>query len=196
MGIIILNKSDLRWCEEKADTILSLNLKSRKQSSRGERETNLEGIRAELAAAKAICLSSKEFNGYKEASLNKRGSDRGRDIEQIFTGLDKPVEIKYTPVKTERTGFLFLRPPNHCGLIFDPQKHIEDSYFILVYSAREDLISFEVLGWIDGSTLRKKGQHNPVPYKAGQYQTFGIHWSKLFPFDELVVMRSSMPTGN
>jgi hypothetical protein len=193
---ITLNKSDLKWCEEKVDKILSLNLKSRKQSTRSEREINLEGIRAEVAAAKALCRSLKEFNSYKDASMNRQGSDRGRDVEQIFTGLDKPVEIKYTPVKTNKTGFLFLRPPNRCGLVFDRLKHIDDSYFVLIHSPREDLISFELLGWTDGSNLRKKGRYNPVPRKAGQYETFGIHWSKLFPFDKLIVMRSGVSMSN
>lgn len=183
--IIKLSKSDLEWCEKKADRIESMNLRSRKQSQRSERETSIEGIRAELAAAKALCLTDKLLRLYKKNSMERTGSDRGRDIVPYFTGLSKPVEVKFTPVKNDRTGFLFLRPPSRCGLAFDRQKHIDDSFFVLIHSLRDDLVSFEVLGWIDGPNLKRRGKYNPVPRKPGQYETFGIHWRKLFPMDRL-----------
>lgn len=192
--IITLSKSDLRWCEEKADKIESLNLRSRKQSERSERETNIEGIRAELAAAKILCLDKTQFDLYKKNSLEKRGSDRGRDLEANLTGLNKPIEIKFTPIKTDRLGFLFLRPPNRCGLAFDRQKHIDDSYFVLIYSQREDLKMFELLGWVDAKTLKREGKYNPIPRKPGQYETFGIHWKKMFPMNQLLDTRSGMST--
>jgi len=187
--IITLNKSDLSWCEKKADHIESLHLRSRKQSQRPERETNVEGIRAELAGAKALCLDKDAFESYKKASMEKHGSDRGRDIENSLTGLEKPIEIKLSAWKTEKTGFLFLRPPNRCGLVFDRLKHIDDSYFVLMYSDRSDLVNFEVLGWINAEKLRKIGRYNPIRRRPGQYETFGVHWSKLSPIEELMLNR-------
>lgn len=184
--IIKLTKSDLEWCERKVDKIESLKLKSRKQSKRTDREINIEGIRAELAAAKALCPNAKALRKYKKTSMNQKGSDRGKDVLPEFCFLDKPVEIKFTPIKTPKLGFLFLRPPNRCGLVFDRLKHIDDSYFVLVHSPREDLKTFEILGWTDASTLKKKGKYNPVPRKPGQFETFGLHWKKLFPFKSLI----------
>lgn len=103
--IITLSKSDLIWCEKKTDHIESLHLKSRKQSQRSERETNLEGIRAELAGAKALCLDKDTFEAYKKASMKKHGSDRGRDIETNLTGFKKPIEIKLSAWKTKKPAF-------------------------------------------------------------------------------------------
>lgn len=186
MNIINLTEEDIKWCDSLVKKIASKKPKSRKQSKYSEYQTSMEGARAELAGAYFLC---KDIAEYKTNAMIAK-SNRGRDLPVVLTGLPKPVEIKFTPVKTEKTGCLFLRPPVGVGLAFDRHTHIDPSLFVLVYSPREDLKKFEVLGWIDNIALRDTGKYNPVPRMAGQYETFGIHWADLFPIASIKMLDS------
>lgn len=179
--IITLSKTDMLWCEEVIAKISSKKPRSRKQSKLSEYQTSMEGARAELAVAYFLC---EDIEAYKKLAMETK-SNRGRDLTTDITGFKKPVEVKFTPVKTEKTGYLFLRPPVGVGQVFDRHKHIDDSYFFLTFSSREDLKHFEMLGWIDGTSLCNLGKYNPVPRRAGMLETFGIHWTGLFSSDTI-----------
>jgi hypothetical protein len=160
-----------------------LKLPSRKQARCSDAEISQQGLAAELAAVLIIAPSS--LDAWKDATANG-GGNRGRDLTPAMTGLPKPIEVKVTKYRTATTGCLLVRPPRMTPGPMRPE-YIDDSIYVLLHDRGKYV--FELLGWIDRDGLIARGMKNPVPVRAGQRETIGCHWSRLYPLREAVAAR-------
>lgn len=172
------------WIESQAARKQSLGesgqLASRKQSTQhSDKEIDRDGLSAELAACVLLCPGS--FDSWRKAAQGLKGN-RGRDLPRHWTGLDKPVEVKYTRYHEAQRGFLLVRPPRETpGRM--REEYIDDSYYVLMVG---EPYQHSMVGWTDRVGLISDGELNPVPIQRGQRECWGMHWSKLRPMTELV----------
>lgn len=155
-------------------------LATRKQSMRrSDEDIDRDGLSAELAACALLCPGS--LAAWRKATEAARGN-RGRDLLRHWTGLHKPVEVKHTRYQDAQHGFLLVRPPRQTpGRM--REEYIDDAYYVLLVGAPYLHV---LAGWTDREGLIRDGELNPVPIQQGQRESWGLHWSKLRPIDELV----------
>ena len=172
------------WIEAQVDRKRELaqsgRLATRKQATRQSDEAiDRDGLSAELAACALLCPGS--FGTWRKATEAARGN-RGRDLLRHWTGLNKPVEVKHTRYQDAQRGFLIVRPPRQTpGRM--REEFIDDAYYVLLVGAP---YQHKLAGWTDREGLIRDGELNPVPVQQGQRESWGLHWSKLRPIDELV----------
>lgn len=165
------------WVETQVDRKRQLSregrLRTRKQSTReSDEEIDRAGLSAELAACAMLCPAF--LYEWIKAAQSMR-NNRGRDLRCCWTGLNKPVEVKYTRYQDERRGFLLVRPPRgRPGRM--RREYIDDSFYVLVVGTPWQ---HTLIGWTDRQGLLIEGQRNPVPVQSGQRESWGIHWSRL-----------------
>lgn len=177
------------WIEarvsRKRELAESGRLATRKQSIRqSDEEIDRDGLSAELAACALLCPGS--LGAWRKAAEAARGN-RGRDLLRHWTGLNKPVEVKHTRYHDARRGFLLVRPPRQTpGRM--REEYIDDAYYVLLVGGP---CEHELVGWTDRDGLIRDGELNPVPIQSGQRESWGLHWSKLRPMDELATRMGS-----
>ncbi len=172
------------WIEaqvaRKRELTQSGRLATRKQSTRRSDEAiDRDGLSAEFAACALLCPGS--LGAWRKATEAARGN-RGRDLLRHWTGLNKPVEVKHTRYQDAQHGFLLVRPPRQTpGRM--REAYIDDAYYVLLVGAP---YQHQLAGWTDREGLIRDGELNPVPIQQRQRESWGLHWSKLRPIDELV----------
>lgn len=172
------------WLEaqvtRKRQLVQSGQLAMRKQSTRqSDEEIDRDGLSAELAACALLCPGS--LGAWRKRTEAARGN-RGRDLLRHWTGLNKPVEVKHTRYQDTQRGFLLVRPPSQTpGRM--REAYIDDAYYVLMVGAPDQ---HTLAGWTDRQGLIRDGELNPVPIQQGQRESWGMHWSKLRPIDELI----------
>lgn len=155
-------------------------LRSRRQArgpEQSELRIDLDGLEAELAACLLLCPA------FRDAWWVSRGPNRGMDLPRLWTGLPRPVEVKQTRYRDEHRGYLIVRPPRNTP---GPMRtdHIDDSLYVLMHG--QDGL-YTLVGWADRQLLLERGRLNPVPVLwPGQRQCWGVHWSQLYPPQDLV----------
>jgi hypothetical protein len=171
------------WIESQVDRKRHLletgQLGTRKQSTQQtDSDIDRDGLSAELAACAILCPNA--FVSWTRAAERSKGN-RGRDLLRTWTGLNRPVEVKHTRYQDDHRGFLVIRPPrNTPGRM--RAEYIDDAYYVLMTG---EPFRHKLVGWIDRAGLLAEGQLNPVPVGHSQRESWGIHWSKLRPIDEL-----------
>ena len=155
-------------------------LATRKQSTRkSDEDIDRDGLSAELAACALLCPGA--LDAWRKAAEAARGN-RGRDLLRHWTGLNKPVEVKHTRYQDQQRGFLLVRPPRQTpGRM--REVYIDDAYYVLMVGAP---YQHKIAGWTNRQGLIHDGELNPVPIRQEQRESWGMHWSKLRPIDELV----------
>ena len=156
------------------------HLATRKQSThQSDEEIDRDGLSAELAACALLCPGS--LDAWRKATEAAR-ENRGRDLLRHWTGLNQPVEVKHTRYQDSQHGHLLVRPPRQTpGRM--REEYIDDAYYVLMVGAPYQHV---MAGWMDREGLLRDGELNPVPVRPGQRESWGMHWSKLRPIDELV----------
>ncbi|MDA1050441.1 MAG: hypothetical protein O3C40_08155 [Planctomycetota bacterium] len=172
------------WMEaqvtRKRELTQSGRLATRKQSTQqSDEEIDRDGLSAELAACAILCPGSLH-RWRKRSELSQE--NRGRDLLRQWTGLNQPVEVKHTRYQDAQRGFLLVRPPRQTpGRM--REEYIDDAYYVLLVGAP---YRHSLAGWTNRDGLIRDGKLNPVPIQHGQRESWGLHWSKLRPIDELV----------
>jgi hypothetical protein len=160
-------------------------LATRKQSThRSDEAIDRDGLSAELAACVMLCPGS--LDSWRKAAGGSKGN-RGRDLLRRWTGLNKPIEVKHTRYQDAERGFLLVRPPRQTpGRM--REEYVDDAYYVLLVG---EPFRHEIVGWTDREGMIRDGRLNPVPIQAGQRESWGLHWSRLRPLDELVANAGS-----
>ena len=171
------------WIESqvarKRKLLESGQLGTRKQARRQtDSAIDRDGLSAEFAACALLCPTA--FVIWKRKAEGSTGN-RGRDLWRTWTGLDRPVEVKHTRYRDEERGFLLVRPPRRTPGRMRAE-YVDDAYYVLLTG---EPFRHTIAGWIDRAGFLERGELNPVPVGSGQRESFGIHWSKLRPLEEL-----------
>jgi len=155
------------------------SLPSRKQdASRSDGAVSKDGICAEMAAAAVLAPAA--FGQWMQ-SVEIGGGNRGRDLPESMTGLDRPVEIKQTKYRSAATGYLIVRPPRWTpGAMLI--RYLDNSYYVLAIGGPS---AFRISGWVDRDGLIQRGVLNPVPRTGRQRECWGVHWKQLNAMESL-----------
>ena len=165
------------WIEKEVERKRRLQasgqLKTRIQTtSQDDQEIDQDGLHAEFAACVVLC-PHRLLDWQDAATSNQK--NRGQDLPRDWTGLSKPVEVKFTRHFSSTTGYLLVRPPSGHGKAMTPE-FIDDAYYLLL-SKRDRQI--QILGWIDRSEFLNRKEVDPVGRSGTQVECWGVLWKNL-----------------
>ena len=143
-----------------------------------DQASDRDGRFAEFASCIAICPNRLSEWTVSVASNEK---NRGSDLPAEWTGLSKPIEIKFTRYFSEKSGYLIIRPPSGECRFMKPE-FVDDAFYILL-TLRDNLI--QILGWIDRNEFIAKKKADPVGRKGKQIECWGVHWKDLIGLSKL-----------
>jgi hypothetical protein len=159
--------------ERKGRLLASGELKTRIQSNQqNDAVIDEDGMYAEIAATVVLCPNrlSDLLEGWKVGKNN-----RGKDLPMDWTGLNKPVEVKFTRWHSTTSGYLLLRPPSKTGNLMS-DSFVDDAFYVLVTKLGQ---MFRLLGWVNRECFLSRKIVDPVGRTHRQLQCWGVHWSNL-----------------
>lgn len=182
---IVDTKPLASWIEREVmrkKTLLdSGQLRTRIQTTgQNDQEIDRDGLHAEFATCIALCPNQIE-NLQAAASSNQK--NRGRDIPTTWSGLPKPVEIKFTRYFSNNKGFLLIRPPSGGGSNMENQ-FIDDSIYMLLTKHNG---TYKILGWVDKEEFLMKKEVDPVGRTGKQVECWGVLWKHLTGLSKLPI---------
>jgi len=165
------------WIEQevarKKELLDSGELRTRIQTTdQNDQEIDRDGLHAEFATCLALCPHRIAF--WKEAAASNQ-KNRGRDVPTEWTGLLKPIEIKFTRYFSGSKGYLLIRPPSGKGRDMKPE-FVDDAVYVLITLAQGDC---KIIGWIDRDGFIEKKEVDPVGRKGNQVECWGVLWKNL-----------------
>jgi hypothetical protein len=149
-------------------------LRTRKQAvQQSDRDIDADGLAAELAACIICCPRHRTL---WRKGVEEGGNNRGRDLQTAWTGIAKPLEVKYTAHFSATTGYLLIRPPTQAGWQMR-QEFVDDCYYLLVNGGKD---GYELRGWIDRGGFLQRKVIDPVGRTTCQLECWGVHWLHLY----------------
>jgi len=165
--------------DRKRDLQASGQLKTRIQTNlQDDQEIDRDGLHAEIAACLVLC-PHRLLDWQNAATSNQ--NNRGGDLPSDWTGLSKPIEIKFTRYFSSKLGYLLVRPPSGQGKAMKPD-FIDDAYYLLL-TRQQGMM--QVLGWIDRTEFLARKKIDPVGRSAAQVECWGVLWRDLIGLSRL-----------